>query len=346
MDKEIVFQLPGKIENVLGSLATYFEKQGRKDIQKVIVNSHCRVHEKWSYDNWNGGICGHALYLQLPSELYYDIVDELDEVVSSIEEKINRFTNVQDEFIEVIFIERQEEPIPDNWRLSSGLLINPKPPSLILTEDKLRKIWKQDYFKLFISHKAEYKAQTSRLKEELDYYGVSGFVAHEDIEPTKEWQDKIKMALFSMDALLVLLTDNFTNSHWTDQEIGVAVGRCVPIIPVGLGTDPYGFIGKYQALQGNKKTPKALAKEIYTILWTMHELDVRLMNSLVTRFEKSDNYDQANTLFKYFERFEKIPSEIIDRIEKAPENERQVREANEVKRDLSNLIKRLRQNQI
>ena len=60
---------------------------------------------------------------------------------------------------------------------------------------------------------------------------------------------EIEKALFSMHALLPLLTDGFHDSNWTDQEIGIAVGRGVPVISVKLGTDPYGFIAKYQAVQ-------------------------------------------------------------------------------------------------
>ena len=53
-----------------------------------------------------------------------------------------------------------------------------------------------------------------------------------------------------MDALIAILTPGFNESKWTDQEIGVAIGRKVPIVPIRIGLDPYGFIGKYQALQG------------------------------------------------------------------------------------------------
>lgn len=53
----------------------------------------------------------------------------------------------------------------------------------------------------------------------------------------KEWQDEIEKALFAMDALAVILTPKFNGSKWTDQEVGVAVGRAVLIIPIGKGND-------------------------------------------------------------------------------------------------------------
>src|SRR5208283_1859713 len=87
------------------------------------------------------------------------------------------------------------------------------------------------------------------------------FVAHEDIHPTTEWQNEIENALFSMDAFVALMTQEFHDSLWTDQEVGVAFGRGVPIIAVKLGRDPYGFIGKFQALSCSwDKADKELVK--------------------------------------------------------------------------------------
>ena len=77
---------------------------------------------------------------------------------------------------------------------------------------------------------------------------MSCFVAHKDIHPTKAWQDEIENALASMDALVALMTENSHDSDWTHQEVGFAFARGTPIIAVQLGKDPYGFIGKFQAL--------------------------------------------------------------------------------------------------
>ena len=46
----------------------------------------------------------------------------------------------------------------------------------------------------------------------LEPYGISAFVAHEDIKPTKEWEVKIEKALFSMNALCSILTPEFNKS--------------------------------------------------------------------------------------------------------------------------------------
>ncbi len=50
------------------------------------------------------------------------------------------------------------------------------------------RFWIPGYFRLFLSHLSEFKQKTAALQEALRPYGITAFVAHEDIEPTKEWQ--------------------------------------------------------------------------------------------------------------------------------------------------------------
>ena len=81
--------------------------------------------------------------------------------------------------------------------------------------------WLPGHFKLFLSHLNEDKLRANKLKNILRPYAIACFVAHEDIEPAKEWQIEIEKALFSMDALAAVLTAAFHESKWTDQEVGV-----------------------------------------------------------------------------------------------------------------------------
>jgi hypothetical protein len=144
-------------------------------------------------------------------------------------------------------------------------------------------------YRLFLSHKAEVKKEAARLKRKLTLFGVSGFVAHEDIHPTKEWQNEIENALFSMDAFVALMTEGFHDSFWTDQEVGVAFGRGVPIICIRLGKDPYGFIGKFQALTCSWDDA---AKDIAKIL-IKHD---RMLNAYIKAISTCDSFDNGNTL--------------------------------------------------
>jgi hypothetical protein len=121
-------------------------------------------------------------------------------------------------------------------------------------------------FRLFISHIAKHKDKATRLKECLYSYAVSGFMAHEDIHPTLEWQKEVERALFTMDAFLAIHTPGFKDSFWTQQEIGFALGRGVKVISFKMGEDPTGFISKHQALARQNPTAEQIAKEVDALL--------------------------------------------------------------------------------
>lgn len=121
-------------------------------------------------------------------------------------------------------------------------------------------------FRLFISHIAIHKENAKRLKNCLDRYGIDAFVAHEDIEPTLEWQSEVEKALRTMDAFLAIHTVGFSKSIWAQQEVGYAVARGVKIISLQMGEDPTGFISKNQALPRRSRKAEAIAAEIDKIL--------------------------------------------------------------------------------
>jgi hypothetical protein len=121
-------------------------------------------------------------------------------------------------------------------------------------------------FRLFLSHLAIHKDKAQRLKEALSVYHVAAFVAHQDITPTREWQIEIERALQTMDAMLAIHTKGFSNSVWTQQEVGFALGRGTKIMSLRLEEDPQGFISKHQAILRRGRNAEGVAEEIHTIL--------------------------------------------------------------------------------
>jgi TIR domain len=127
--------------------------------------------------------------------------------------------------------------------------------------------WKDTtQFRLFISHISKDKDKATRLKSCLVEHSINGFVIHEDIHPTLEWQVEIERALISMDAFIAIHTIGFSQSLWTQQEIGFALGRDVKIISFKMGEDPTGFISKRQALPRRGRTAELVAREISHLL--------------------------------------------------------------------------------
>ena len=104
--------------------------------------------------------------------------------------------------------------------------------------------------RLFMSHLASRKEEVHGLSDILKQFGFACFVAHDEIEPSREWRREIERALDSCDILIAYVTPGFSASHWTDQEIGWALGRGVAAISISVdGETPRGFIGSYQAVK-------------------------------------------------------------------------------------------------
>ncbi len=159
-----------------------------------------------------------------------------------------------------------------------------------IDEVTLNRVWgKIDDFKIFISHKTEDKKKVSTMKKELERYGIACFVAHLDINPTEEWQKEIEAALFSMNFFIAIMTEKFHESSWTDQEIGIAIGRECPIVSLRLGCDPYGFIGKYQALTCEWENAPIKLLEIFF-------KSTKAVDAYIEAIKKSESYDNSNLL--------------------------------------------------
>ena len=116
----------------------------------------------------------------------------------------------------------------------------------------------------FISYNSTHKNEAEKLKGCLNKYCFASFVAVRDITPSQEWQRTLENALDTADILIALLSDDFSKSDWTDQEIGIGCGRGIPIYPIKLGqNNPHGFLQKYQAIEGNAQE---CAAKIYKLL--------------------------------------------------------------------------------
>ena len=200
------------------------------------------------HDNWDGGMDFYSVEITIDVKTYVDLRKRgiVEEVCGQITEAFNVCMN----------------NIPDSVRSVSLT------PSSTATFDE-RKIaepssyWKVGYYKVFISHVSKYKESASNLKLKLEPYGISAFVAHEDIKPSKEWEVEIEKALFSMNALCAILTPDFCESSWCDQECGYAFGRNVLTIPIEKGQLPYGMFGKIQAIKSEGKNAHQIAERVF-----------------------------------------------------------------------------------
>lgn len=313
-EQAINFELPKTIERYLAALSKLYAQNGKRELQEIIVNAQTRVHEDWSDDTWNGDAYGHALYLILPENLFLSNVKKKSDIQSKIKGDLNGLHNVHNEFIAQVFLE-MEVVADHDWRKASGLLLDGQ---RIVAPEASKRIWGDDGFRVFLSHKTEVKKETAALKDGLRLFGITCFVAHEDILPTKAWQDEIENALSSMDGFVALMTDSFHDSNWTDQEVGFAVARGVPIIAVRLGKDPYGFIGKFQALSSTWLTA---VEDIVKILISNEQV----FNGYIQALCACPSFDAGNALAKILPSIEKLNVSQIDALVDAYNNNGELR---------------------
>lgn len=155
--------------------------------------------------------------------------------------------------------------------------------------------WLGGYFRLFISHVHTHKDQAARLKSSLQKYGISCFVAHEDIHVSAEWRTEIFRSLISMDGLIAIVSSDFNDSHWTDQEVGFAVGRGVLVIPIDKGLAPYGFLEQFQSFKTNDKTVQQVVDTIFDTIANNKKTKEPLFQCLVNILSMINNAEDANS---------------------------------------------------
>jgi len=200
--------------------------------------------------------------------------------------------------------------------------------------------WKEGKLRLFISHLAKHKSFAGKLKRLLSTYGISCFVAHDDIAPTREWEDEIITALDTCDALIALMHENFHASFWADQEIGFAMGRGVPVCSVNLGQTPYGFIGRYQAFKSDDSEVKKLASQLFSAYCKDIRTERKMAESVVQLFETSNSFANAMVNRDLLESLPGWDTSFNGRLRQAAKNNSQVREAFGVPESIERLIKR------
>ncbi|MEA3400006.1 MAG: toll/interleukin-1 receptor domain-containing protein [Armatimonadota bacterium] len=326
------FDLPAKLPKLLATLAVYADRKGETLLHDVLTASEAIVEESVEYYPGGPAGHGHCVRLLVPAAIYVRIpIEDLEEVEQELTSQLNTIARVRGERVETVALEIREAP-------TSGALA--APPAREADID----LWgDQESLRLFVSHVAAHKTEAHELKRWCEKVGISCFVAHEDIVPTAEWEPEILRALVSMDALLAWLTPGFHESEWTDQEVGVAIGRRIPVIPVRRGLDPYGFIGKYQALLGDSMSLEQVADEAMEALIERFETTTgRMARALVARFERADSFRHAEKLLRVIAGYQTLPAELISRMEAAPGSNVQVAEAWGVQEELPKLIERLR----
>lgn len=334
------FRLPNKVNAYLATLNRLYEREGKTLLQEIVVNGIVSIREGWDYDNWNGGTYGHAITLTVPEDLYFKVMERKYSFEQRMASDINKLDNSPNEHVSAVVIE-MEPTESDHWREQTEVY-RPRTAVSTITDEALQRIWGAEHVRVFLSHKVSVKEQTSKLKKSFARCRISAFVAHEDIEPTEEWQRAIEKALFSMDALVALLSEDYHDSKWTDQEVGVAIGRGVPLIAVRLGLDPYGLMGKGQGLGGcSWSDTNTIAVKVFHLLHKLLPDKSQLFECALSAYASADSWtDSAWKVEHLLSVFKTLNTGQIERVVKTYKTNRQNKDSFKGRNLLESLLKK------
>jgi hypothetical protein len=282
--------IPQRVNEVLATLIDIFRHQQKAEVVELLESAHAHFDEI-DYDNWNGGTYTWALRLEVPVRVFAAVEPRLAAVEADISSKLAYFDRQypNDHLGEITVVPFTAGASPVGQRTA---------PSDI----EVRRLWPDGFLRLFLSHVSKHKVAVSKLKDTLRPFGVAAFVAHEDIEPSLEWQREIEVGLRSMHAVAALITPDFHSSNWTDQEIGWALGRDILVVPVRLGADPYGFAGKFQGVSGILDQPEVLAELLVKTLLNNQKTTGEMRRAMVGAFTKATSPNAATRLCRFLVR--------------------------------------------
>lgn len=322
--------LPGRlnddISRIVATLAEVYEVQGDTRTAATLRQSDFEL-DQTDYDNWNGGTYTYALLLKVAPRCFGELGEAIPSLEEQLLERLKLMTRIYpNEYLGSVIITPSLDPSSSAGRIPSP----PQEPAF----------WLRDHFKLFVTHVAAEKAYATAIARSLAEYGISGFVAHEAIEPTKEWEDEIILALNTMDALAALLTPGFESSKWTGQEVGVAIGRGALVIPIRMGLDPYGFVGRFQAIAGVGKDAARIATEIAQVLAAHQQTRLKMAHAIVTAFEQSISFADAKLRTGHLSLVSVMPKPLRDRVRAAAHDNLQIKDAWGVPQRIESILTR------
>lgn len=185
--------------------------------------------------------------------------------------------------------------------------------------------------KVFISYSSQDKSLAGLFKQCFeDYAGFSVFLAHEDISPALEWELKLIKNLKDADLIIPLITDNYRNSEFTDQELGMALALNKIIIPIKLSNiNPYGFIKKIQALKCYRTEQSVINAVVYLVLVLVENKEFNkykkvVIDSVINAFGLSNSFNMTRIIIRILSKISNFDEKQILLIKNSIKNNFQI----------------------
>jgi len=147
----------------------------------------------------------------------------------------------------------------------------------------------------FLSYATVDKAKAGKVKQILEVNNVTTFLFHDDLEVSVDWRQQILAHLDTSSALIAIVTESFANSIWSNQEVGIAIGKRLPVIPLMFGgsSELKGFVEMYQGIPVSENNLEHAVKSAIPIIERgvpssdrriYEQLDI-VLSRLITRWQ-------------------------------------------------------------
>ena len=209
---------------------------------------------------------------------------------------------------------------------------------------------KESKYHIFISHSTKDLELVTELVNELNLYGLRSFVAHRDIDLSKEWITEIERQLSKCRVFVAFLTANFKASYWCDQEAGMAYSNNLKIIPLNCdgATNSYGFLGKFQATSLIFKAHDRDRSEelkfrddvlkIVNAVLSEKEIIEFTRSSILNQVENIHHYHDSDCIFSQILKLEPFTEEEVKRLVKLSVKNDQIYETHIAQETLKKII--------
>lgn len=116
---------------------------------------------------------------------------------------------------------------------------------------------------IFVSYSTKDKAIAAKVANSIRLAGGEAFLAHETIEVSTEWRSEILKHLRTCSVIFCLITKNFLDSDWTQQETGLALAREMKVVSLIFnGISPPGFMEAFQGIHVTVDNLETIVKEL------------------------------------------------------------------------------------
>lgn len=281
-----------KLPKYLKQLVAVYDRQGEIYKRDVIVKGRWYLRENTHHNNWNGGMVGHTVVLFAPLDTLVTVTfSEQTTFAKAILEDCDELATADDEFFAQFVIEAEDEGDPE-YQGATPFAARP-----VVDPDQVS-IWKAGLARVFMSHRDRVKVEVREIADALESYGVSCFVAHETIPDDEDWQKVILDGLETMELMVAVTTDDFSQSAYCMQEVGYALGRNIPVISLKVEKyDPSGFIAHKQATKSSFDTPIDAAKKLALLISKRLQQTDRFQEVLINSFCDSTDFVEAKNRF-------------------------------------------------